>query len=167
MTTGIFYNLPEINWFGQIWRLFGKIKLWICHGHLRTGFAAKEIFDDEAFSNRAKLFSRKYKLVYSIWLTCTKDSEKIIGVLCNTSKCYCNTLCILMFQEVQSNDSVVWRLVNRIWKMMDVKKFCDIPFRLSCVMLQIPIKTVIKSSTVFSSLSVLLATFYKTIAAKM
>lgn len=52
-------------------------------------------------------------------------------------------------------------------KMMDVKKFCDIPFRLSCVMLQIPIKKVIKSSTVFSSLSVLLATFYKTIAAKM
>lgn len=49
---------------------------------------------------------------------------------------------------------------------MDVKKFCDIPFRLSCVMLQIPIKTVIKSSTVFSSLSVLLTTFYKTKAAK-
>lgn len=48
--------------------------------------------------------------------------------------------------------------------MMDVKKFCD-TFRLSCVMLQKPIKTVILSNTSLFSLSLLLATIFKTIAA--
>lgn len=48
--------------------------------------------------------------------------------------------------------------------MMDVKKFCD-TFRLSCVMLQKPIKTVILSNTSLFSLSLLLVTIFKTIAA--
>lgn len=52
----------------------------------------------------------------------------------------------------------------RFDEMMDVKKFCD-TFRLSCVMLQKPIKTVILSNTSLFSLSLLLATIFKTIAA--
>lgn len=52
----------------------------------------------------------------------------------------------------------------RFDEMMDVKKFCD-TFRLSCVMLQKPIKTVILSNTSLFSLSLLLVTIFKTIAA--
>lgn len=66
-----------------------------------------------------------------------------------------------MIQEVQA-----MTLLFGDWfdKMMDVKKFCD-TFRLSCVMLQKPIKTVILSNTSLFSLSLLLATYFKTIAA--
>lgn len=52
----------------------------------------------------------------------------------------------------------------RFDEMMDVKKFCD-TFRLSCVMLQKPIKTVKLSNTSLFSLSLQLATYFKTIAA--
>lgn len=148
----------KIVWENKIMNMPWTFEDWVC---------GKRNFRRRGFLEPCKTFLTQIQVGLQYMINMYKGQWKLIGVLCNTSKCYCNTICILMFQEVQSNDSVVWRLVNRIWKMMDVKKFCDIPFRLSCVMLQIPIKTVIKSSTVFSSLSVLLATFYKTIAAKM